>query len=664
MLYVFMFFIAFALVRADLTTDLQHYYTFNDTSWEDNVGSKDFTSSGTVTLSGGAVNSSVTKGASGYMNTASTIADYTTAAFTYGFFFNVTAKPASGYAFSYDNGATFKIITSFSGGITARHWTGAEANMIIPAANYSTNKWYLYVVTYDGVYIRGYLDGVLHSISADTGTFDSAATPAFYIFDNRAGGGPPTANAIPNGFRMDDLRIYHRNLSAADVVEWNNTRDALANFTLQATDYFNGSVLSTFNTTVQNGSTFRYYSTTTSSIITGIIPDHGLAGVNITYEASNYLNKVYEDIQPVNIHTGVLQPKTSLNITYKDEQTLAVVTDTVTLEAFNTVLNVSFTNTTNSGESFITVIVPANYTLRYSALPNYIEKLYTVEVLEIFNYTMTLYMSNDSVISDFIATVVDQNLENVDGAEIQVLRFDPDSSSFFVTEIVTSNNEGKALFHAVLNEEFYKFKIYVDGELVLSTTEAILFDTEPTFQVNTEGDFGGVLSEFRQITYVLNFTNSTQLVYFEWNDPSNVVTEGCLMVYLLDNLVQKQLVNSSCSSSNDGSISLGGVNSSLHFYEAIGYVNLPDNDRQTIASLIIGERPSIGGQASIMYYALVQIIFPLMFSFSVVAVLIAAPIPLIGAYIINVVDLNLGVIIAITGLFWILAGYIGVRKNG
>ena len=94
-------------------------------------------------------------------------------------------------------------------GLPSGHATSGSELWASASAEPKLNAWTHYAVTYDGLQIRLYINGVLASASAQTGSLVTSAQPL------RFGG-----DALwPEWFkgRLDELRIYNRALSATEI---------------------------------------------------------------------------------------------------------------------------------------------------------------------------------------------------------------------------------------------------------------------------------------------------------------------------------------------------------------------------------------------------------------------------------------------------------------
>jgi hypothetical protein len=117
----------------------------------------------------------------------------------------------SGYGWSVklrDNGAVWFNIGSEGGGAMG-YWG--------PAGEYTANTWYHLAGSYDGAVIAFYIDGVQVHTENATPTLDATAIPLIF----------GTSNKTPKEYfkgQLDDVRLYNRALSAAEVVDvMNNT---------------------------------------------------------------------------------------------------------------------------------------------------------------------------------------------------------------------------------------------------------------------------------------------------------------------------------------------------------------------------------------------------------------------------------------------------------
>lgn len=422
-----------------------------------------------------------------------------------------------------------------------------------------------------------------------------------------------------------------------------NLSDVLA-FTVNVTNENESFEVVTTNGTVWLRVLNQTYNYSVESLNTSITTG-GFTGIK-------YYNNIDELLYEINL----------LNITFKDETTFNIIDYAdVYIDLISDIFTIN--GTTSTGKIGFSLLKPTNYSISFGSDPLYPSKFYQIEIINQSISSLTLYLLNTSILSDITITVIDQNLEVVPNAEIQIFKYSSEAGGFFTSEVVTTNFEGQAVIHAELNNAWYKFRIIFEEEEKLFTDPTYIFSTTLTFQINTEQIFGVEYETYRDISFTHNFTNSTQQVYFTWLDDSNTVSQACVDIYEVSGTA-KSFVNESCLSSSSGTIYLGGVNTSSHSYESRAYVDIGSETNILLSQIFFGERSKIGGNLGLMLYLIVQAAFILIFAFSPIIGLIAFPVPMIGAYMMNIINYSLPVVMSLSVVCWIIALIIGVKRNG
>lgn len=98
----------------------------------------------------------------------------------------------------------------FGGCSGSSHWFFLDSKKALPA-----NTWVHVAGTYDGAMLRIYVNGALNASMAVTGTTCANTEPLGLGVKNRTTP-PATQEAFMDG-RIDDLRVYNRALSAAEI---------------------------------------------------------------------------------------------------------------------------------------------------------------------------------------------------------------------------------------------------------------------------------------------------------------------------------------------------------------------------------------------------------------------------------------------------------------
>jgi len=199
------------------------------------------------------------------------------------------------------------------------------------------------------------------------------------------------------------------------------------------------------------------------------------------------------------------------------------------------------------------MIVPENYTIRYSA-PRYNERTAYKDLSEGQNTTFDLYLLYDlgTGATNVTATVYDAYGSIVDGVRIDYYKYDIATNDYIFVGTGTTNFEGEAQLYLTLNDEYYKFYLYYPPtNLVRITTPTYITDTNLVFQIEIEEDATDQIFDVSGILYTLSYNNSQfKLVY---DDTESIGDEFCLYAYKVTMLEQQQL-NYSCSSLGSSTI--------------------------------------------------------------------------------------------------------------
>lgn len=653
-LMLVMFFVAVASSYAISTTNLIHYYKFNGDS-TDYIGALDGSDTNIqYNIGDDFLGESAYCNGTGYINIGAlddeigNAQSFTTVIWVK---HNDSADADSELMGYYDGtGVRFDMRVNPSGAIANLLSLGIDDGTTYQSnggtEGTAKNDWIMYSATYNktGQQLELYLNATrVDSDSYDIGDWRKALD--WYLC--KRGG----ISSNPFNGQIDEFSVWNVALQQNNISELYNGGSGLeltgTNFTLTAYNRINNTVINSFSADV-NGT---IYSTTIGTLTTGI-PQTNDGKVNITFSRSGYLNITYYNITAYGNFRGNLTPATILNITFRSEIDQSIVTDFTTLEAFNTELGYSFNSSTTTGSMQFLVITPANYTLRYDSQPNWTRKFYELEVTGIYNRSLTLYHSNSTITSDITITIYDSSLNTIAGAVLEVYRFNPASNGYFITEILTTDVNGVAVAHLILNEEFYKFRVLINGEeKYYSDRQIITSTTIDIYGINIIGQIGETVKQFDDITYNLNFTNSSQLVYFSWNDPNSIITQACLDIYKVTGL-GRILVNTSCVSSAGGSITLGGVNQSTGQYDALGVYDTSSTTNNLLAKISFGDVRLVSGKAGLFYYIIIQLAFLFIFRWSLGAGLIAFPLPFLGACIMGILAISYtwGVAMTLIGL--------------
>ena len=145
----------------------------------------------------------------------------------------------------------------------------------------------------------------------------------------------------------------------------------------------------------------------------------------------------------------------------------------------------------------------------------------------------SLYLLNSSDSTSFIIRVRDSAFAIVEGAVVHIQRYYTGTDSWNTTEIVTTNYEGKSIGHFVVEDVNYRFLVYVNGELELTTGSTKIFcEVSPcTITLTLEGDEEFVeFTNVTDLTYSLVYSTTTEIFTYTYADESTLADGGRFIV--------------------------------------------------------------------------------------------------------------------------------------
>jgi hypothetical protein len=408
-------------------------------------------------------------------------------------------------------------------------------------------------------------------------------------------------------------------------------------------------------------STFSQEETTTNGLIYSNVTN---GAYNLTYSGAGYVNQTYNNIllgQALN-HTGFLNATGAFTVYIKDELTLSLINQLVTLEFIPQTANASKNYTTSSGVKYISDLSEGEYIIRYSST-NYSNAFYYFTLENSTSSTFTIYMLPQESTSNVTAYVYDEVANAVSDAFIHVQKYDLNTNSYITVEIVKTNFEGRAIVHVIKNSEFYKFLIYYNGELELNTDASYIYDDTIAFQIYLGEQFANDFFEAYGVNYQLTYNPTSNNVAFTYSDNTNSITNGTLKLF---NATSGALYNISSVSSTSATILLLARNTSGAQYDARAYVKL-NNKEYYLTSLRVEypvEANIIKEDGSALFYIfLLTVVFIFIGFFDLTIAIILTPIPLVISSIIGLIALSPLITIPMQILALIIAYLININKG-
>lgn len=279
--------------------------------------------------------------------------------------------------------------------------------------------------------------------------------------------------------------------------------------------------------------------------------------IEVTPESYS-INSVNFTIGDNNTTKWLTVPVYALNSIYLnllDEITVEGINTTMIIELISELSSNSYT-TANGSIAFET-LTPAVYTIRYQAVDgSYPQRDYYQTLVNQNYYDLTIYGLTASEGTPLIVKVVNTNGQALSDAEIQLRRYFVDSNTYDVVEMAKTSYNGQAYLRAEAGTNaHYKLAITYGGRTLLtSSPENYEIGDDGyirrTITFNTGASYYQSLTTLPGISHSLTYNNATGTLSFSWNDPSGIVTEGCIYAEYAN--VTRWTVISGCDSGPTG----------------------------------------------------------------------------------------------------------------
>jgi len=274
---------------------------------------------------------------------------------------------------------------------------------------------------------------------------------------------------------------------------------------------------------------------------------------------------------------------------------------------------------------------------------------------------LNLTLLNNTQGTNVTLTVIDEIGDNVEGAIIEILKYDVSTNDFSINQIVETNFEGDAQTDLILNSEYYKFRIKYEGVTVLLTEKTYVYGTSLTFQITLQA--GGFERAFvlNNLVGNITFSNTTHRTTFQYADLSGTVSQTCFYAYRL-NQTSKTLYNSSCANNHTGGMTLTVANGTGYVYSLEGYMTA-NNVRYLVSSKLVEYGDDLPGSLGIGLFITFLVMATIVFISPImeVGVIISSAVPFILSVVgINGLSMETTVGVFILGL--VAAGIVGLKR--
>lgn len=462
---------------------------------------------------------------------------------------------------------------------------------------------------------------------------------------------------ITNVSNLYNITVSSENFTTWTWFNWNMTNNLIAILNVSKTyinvsvKYYNGtkaifnssikSILDYQNKTSADG--YWLYQVDRFLNYTITINDTKLEFKNVT---------LYTDDFQENISL-TLYTRNSINFSFYDDNNISLNGKIVSLYISSDVYTINYSS--DIGYIYIDLLTPSFYNI-VSKASGYADNYKYYQLYDGSYNKINIYMSNAS--ASPITGIVYDNINNpVESAYINVQRYDLGSGTYLDLGTFETNFEGETLFYLTKNTQKYRFYIYYPfGVLASSYNPTYIYSDTISFIINTYEGIADDFFDFSKITHTFSYNNNTRNIVFYYNDPSNTVSQGCINLYLKDNLY-----NSTCYSGATSTLVLNVANVSGRNYFASADV-IYSGSQERLDSLSISF-PQVTGIGNIGLFLTLLMCITIVFltSFNIPLMIVSTPLPIILMSAVSFIKLDIYAAIGIELVAIVLA--VIVRYN-
>jgi len=255
----------------------------------------------------------------------------------------------------------------------------------------------------------------------------------------------------------------------------------------------------------------------------------------------------------------------ALNVTIKEEGTFDVINGTLEFSAdywlgsgfIKKQLTYSYLINDTSNYNFC--ISPPNKTfniddiISYTAT-DYDRRDYFINDVSLSNVTMdlSLYLSKTATTDIFTFSIQDENSQEVEGAFINIQRWDIGTNNFYTVGMIKTTSDGTGIINLRLNDAWYRYQVFYEGILRKTTEPVKEAGSSRTIQIDLAA--ANPYLQFDEIDYSLTYDEDTNLSVFTFADTTGAINIACLKVLKVQGN-GTTIVYNSCVQSSSGTLS-------------------------------------------------------------------------------------------------------------
>lgn len=258
----------------------------------------------------------------------------------------------------------------------------------------------------------------------------------------------------------------------------------------------------------------------------------------------------------------------------------------------------------------ISTLTTGTNTIKYSK-NGFFTRYYTFNsTYSPFKTNINLYLLNQSTTNSALITytVTDENSVPDPGVTIKALRLYSETNSYVEVANSVSDINGEGGLHLEKIVPFYKFILEKNGQVLLTTEGAQIFNDEIIIRADQSENVIESIAAIAGLSESLTFDNSTNEFTYIYNDAEGIVNEVCLIVEKIEGFGVKQINQTCLTGSSAGSITLGsggtGIKGNYQARTTIETTTAFSPHTGAILSVVLGGAPLILGTLGVFLAAL------------------------------------------------------------
>lgn len=318
--------------------------------------------------------------------------------------------------------------------------------------------------------------------------------------------------------------------------------------------FLNGTQISSFNVTT-NSSTYNFYNISTTNNFNISIPIIKNAIYSIICNSSSASLSNTINLNITNISTTYLFNLLTLNTFelqfYNETTGIRISSGTIYLNLISNNNNYSNNYSTTSGSINITLLTPNSYTMTYYIDPSVPRNYYTTLLPQSYN-NISLFILDSNISTIYLPIVKDQNLQPVQGAIVQLLRYyiDPitQTGTYKTVEMTQTDSNGQGVLRVVPNIISYKLLI-TNSNASLLTSPTKFISASNGYIISSNANSLNNIFSLQNFIFTNSYIANTQTFSYTWSDPNLLLSNTCMSVTKYDGKTQlpAQQVFYSCS---------------------------------------------------------------------------------------------------------------------